>query len=291
MGKKHSLKEVIEIVESHGYKMNTDVYLGNKVPISLICKKHGVFKMRLNSIVSGQGCQKCGREKVNNSRKLSLEYVRSQFERKGYILLANEYINSTTKMPFICNKHRDKGVQYIIQNSIHNGQGCYYCGRERISNKLKTDFSLVVNEFTSNGYKLLSCKKEYMDNKTKNLLYKCPNGHVNTTSYGNFKQGFRCPNCARENNSGELNHNWKGGITKLERALRPELNGWVQDRYAKEAHPPVNISSGIDFYCIHTEQDALEYVKSLPIELLEDSPEIDFLTCKYPKVLEYIRRN
>lgn len=74
-------------------------------------------------------------------------------------------------------------------------------------------------------------------------------------------------------------------------SIYPQLmSGWVQNRYAKEAHPPIGIDSGyIDFYTIKTESDALEYVQNMPIELLEDSPEIDFLTTKFPKVLEYIK--
>lgn len=74
-------------------------------------------------------------------------------------------------------------------------------------------------------------------------------------------------------------------------SIYPQLmTGWVQERYSKEARPPVNLNAGnLDFYCIKTENDALEYIKNMPIELVEDSPEIDFLTAKYPKVLQYIK--
>ena len=46
----------------------------------------------------------------NNKRKI-IEEVRKLFEQKDTILLCNEYINARTKMEFICNKHKELGIQ------------------------------------------------------------------------------------------------------------------------------------------------------------------------------------
>jgi hypothetical protein len=49
------------------------------------------------------------------------------FIDRDYELLTNEYINSCQKLQFICNKHRDKGIQEIDLSHLKRGQGCYYC--------------------------------------------------------------------------------------------------------------------------------------------------------------------
>lgn len=46
----------------------------------------------------------------------------------------------------------------------------------------------------------------------------------------------------------------------------------------------------IDFYSIKTEEQALQYVKELPAYLMDGcTTELEYLTAKYPKVLEYVR--
>jgi len=70
------------------------------------------------------------------------------------------------------------------------------------------------------------------------------------------------------------------------------MKGWVMDRYKRDATPPPESmrAGSIDFYSIDCERKALEYISSLPQDLLVDSsPEIEFLSTRYPKVLEYIQ--
>lgn len=50
----------------------------------------------------------------------------------GLTLLSEEYIDCKHKLEFICDKHRDKGIQHkTLDDIINNHQGCRYCGIEK----------------------------------------------------------------------------------------------------------------------------------------------------------------
>lgn len=119
------------------------------------------------------------------SKKLTYEFVRSQFENGGYDLLTTEYINCKQKLDYICPKgHRHS----IIWNNWYSGRRCPYCaGRPPIN------ISFVRSEFTKEGYILLTDK--YINHRQK-LEFVCPNGHKHSICWGNWKTGDRCSYCA-----------------------------------------------------------------------------------------------
>lgn len=53
-------------------------------------------------------------EKVIKNKKIyTFEEVKTLFENEDYTLIDTEYVNYTTKMEYICNKHKDAGIQKI----------------------------------------------------------------------------------------------------------------------------------------------------------------------------------
>ena len=76
-----------------------------------------------------------------------------------------------------------------------------------MSKKLTIEF--VNNEFTKEGYKLLSSK--YVNAKTK-LEYLCPEGHHHFISWNNWKTGYRCAICS--NNKKLTLHDVECGLAK-----------------------------------------------------------------------------
>ena len=136
-------------------------------------------------------------------KKLTYDFVKSKFEERGYKLLSEDYINSSTELNYICpNEHRHN----ITYRDFNQGHGCPFCVGLA---KLTIDF--VREEFKKVGYILLS--KNYNGSKTK-LVYTCNNGHTNSTKWNTFQQGFRCPTCAISNRSSKNSYLWKGGVTK-----------------------------------------------------------------------------
>jgi hypothetical protein len=60
----------------------------------------------------------------------TIEYIAMEFYKKGFILLSTAYINAHQKLTYVCTKHPEV-LQQAVYNSIQQGYGCYYCGREK----------------------------------------------------------------------------------------------------------------------------------------------------------------
>jgi len=123
------------------------------------------------------------------SKKLTIKFVKSEFEKEGYILLTTDYRNNRQKLEYICpNKH----TWYISYNAWKRGQRCAKC-----SGNAKLNIEQVREGFEKEGYKLIN--KEYINAHTK-LKYICPNNHRGLMSWSNWnnKKRFRCPKCSNK---------------------------------------------------------------------------------------------
>jgi hypothetical protein len=79
-------------------------------------------------------------------------------------------------------------------------------------------------------------------------------------------------------------------IYKTTTAYPKLMKGWVMDRYNQYGTPPPDQKScgRIDFYSIDTLKGAREYIRSIPYDLLVNSPELEFLINKYPEIVDDI---
>jgi len=75
----------------------------------------------------------------------------------------------------------------------------------------KLTIEYVKENFEKEEYTLLDTV--YVNSGTK-LNYICPQGHVHSIIWENWKSGYRCPTCWLIKNAGQGNYNWKGGIKK-----------------------------------------------------------------------------
>lgn len=158
---------------------------------------------------TGTRCPKCA-----GVPRYTLKDAKQIFADKGLILLADTYENSLTLMPFICSKHKDKGVQYKSLSDltrVRSTYGCYYCGMEAIgkSNLIRTEYKEVYECFKSHGLKLLET-----DYRGVEAFYLCQ--CLNHPEHGKFKIQYKsikysptrtvqCPYCSESAKSkGEL---------------------------------------------------------------------------------------
>lgn len=117
--------------------------------------------------------------------KLTYEFIKEQFEKCGYKLLSQKYINANTKLKVEC----DKGHQYeVTYGHFYSGERCPIC-----FGTPKHTFEYIKKQFEKEGYELLS--KEYNGNREK-LKVECPNKHIYEVSYHSFQRGTRCSVCA-----------------------------------------------------------------------------------------------
>lgn len=123
--------------------------------------------------------------------KWNIDLARQAFEDGGCILLSTEYINSHTKMDYICECGR-KSV--ISLDKFKQGRRCRECANKRVAKTLTQPYSKVLEDFQSNNYTLLTNKEDYV-NAQQHINYICPNGHKARTTYSDFKSGVRCRTC------------------------------------------------------------------------------------------------
>ena len=162
-------------------------------------------------------------------KKLEIEFIRSEFEKEGYMLLTKEYINCKQKFEYICLEEHRHSTSW---SNWRAGSRCPYCAGQG-----KPDIKVIRKFFESEGYELLSDK--YVNDSGK-LVYKCSVGHIHSMRWGNFRHGKRCPECGIVKQAlqvtGKNHYNWKGGITQFNKELRNFVKhiGWTKSVFKRD---------------------------------------------------------
>jgi len=142
-------------------------------------------------------------------KRLTLGYIRKEFEKEGYVLLSEKYINSSQKLEYVCpNGHKHS----IVWNKWQQKRRCPYCYGDSIGGNIRLSHDYVKKEFEKRQFVLLSKYKQ----AHKKLRYICNNGHISYITWANFKHNNRgCRVCMYQKLSldriGEYNPNWNGG--------------------------------------------------------------------------------
>lgn len=124
-------------------------------------------------------------------RKHTHEFIKNEFEKRGYTLLSKEYINSYTPLDFIC----DKGcVSQIRWNSLREGCGCYNCGQKRAGkSRVKNNANKIATFLAKSGAKFLSeseCHSHF-------TTFICSCGDCDTLNWRSIKgNGGYCKICS-----------------------------------------------------------------------------------------------
>lgn len=125
------------------------------------------------------------------ANKYNYEIVKSIIENEGYRLLSTEYVNNKTKLEIEC---KNGHIYQARFDNFQTGYRCPKCAMLNSGEKRKHSFKYIMDFIKKQNYHLLSHK--YVNAKTK-LLIKCPNNHTFQISFGHFKNGNRCPYCAK----------------------------------------------------------------------------------------------
>ena len=134
--------------------------------------------------------------------KLTYEFVKEQFDKKGWKLFETKYIHSKFHMACICPKGHIGTKTY---RDLRQNRGCSAC-----CNRAPITLHKVKKEFAKVGYKVLTdC---YVSSSTK-FEYSCSEGHKHSMSWDAFREGVRCQRCYEESRKGETNPNWRGGAS------------------------------------------------------------------------------
>lgn len=146
MSKKTTPEEFIsKVTLIHGdkYDYSKVTFVNIKTSINIICSKHGIFKQRPQHHLAGHGCNKCARELITDSSRLTEKTFISKAkeihgDKYDYSIVNFNHINSNNdKVNIVCLKHGE--FNQIIRYHL-SGSGCPICneskGEEAISKYL-----------------------------------------------------------------------------------------------------------------------------------------------------------
>jgi len=121
------------------------------------------------------------------SKKLTIEFVKKEFEKEGYAVLSEEYVGAHDKIKYMCPEGHSSSMCY---SNWKRGRRCRYCAID----KQRLDFRKIKKAFASEGYTIVTTA--YV-NSGQHLQVICPKGHTSQTlSWDSWKGGHRCKICA-----------------------------------------------------------------------------------------------
>jgi hypothetical protein len=132
MPKKSQQQTIMDFEKIHGKKYDYSLvkYESATTKVNIICKTHGLFSITPNSHKNGSGCYKCGRMKVQTSRRLTTEEFISkanQIHGDKYDYSKTNYSNYYGSIIIVCKKHGE----FKQQARKHlAGQTCKKCVSE-----------------------------------------------------------------------------------------------------------------------------------------------------------------
>lgn len=206
--------------EKIGWVCTSNEYINNNNLLNYICQNGHCGVIRWADWKQGHRCPIC-----TGVKKHTIEYIKKEFEKKGWICLSDKYVNAHSKLEYICpNGHHG----FITWNSWQQGSGCSICS----DIKKRHPIGFIKSEFEKEGWECLST--EYV-NAHQKLDYICSKGHIGAIAWHHWQKGRRCQSCMKEKlslrYSGSGNPSWKGGIS-----CEPYCQDWTKEYkdYIKE---------------------------------------------------------
>lgn len=196
MSKKKTHEEYVEEVKVKNPNIEVlGQYNGAKIKIQHRCIKHNIYwNTSPTNILQGQGCEMCRIEKIRNYHlKDARKYLEEVNNINPNIIVLEQYINSSTPILHRCKVH---GIEWkIAPSNILQGQGCFKCGNEKISNKLRithNQYTKKVNDICPN----IIVKEKYI-NGTTPILHECLIDNYEWKIYPKYiLNGTGCPKCS-----------------------------------------------------------------------------------------------
>jgi hypothetical protein len=181
--------ELTSSMEGKGWQMVSDKkeYKNCHTKLKVICPNQHSILITQNHFMSGHGCKECAKTK---QRKHTIEDVKREFKKKGYVLLEDEYINNSTLMRSICKCGRERYITY--SNFVRNIDGCKECTRRWTRDG-------VVDFLEENGCTFIDPSEDEFILNSTSITYLCVCGNEYTSTWRLFKNGARCKSCTFEN--------------------------------------------------------------------------------------------
>ena len=116
---KHLIAYIRGVLASIGYKLLSKKYISNKSKLLMVCDSGHKIYMSFYSILLGHRCAVC-----SSNVTYSIDYIRSELLKEGYVLLTKKYINSKQKLVCLCGRGHKCKIRF---NGWQQGRRCSIC--------------------------------------------------------------------------------------------------------------------------------------------------------------------
>lgn len=235
------------------YSFVKSIYKDSHTKMCVTCKKHGDFYIIPKMLLNGQGCPKCGRERIGIAHSDNQESFIKKAREKGLTELYDfsevEYNKSNEKIKLYCN-NKDKegnehGVFYITPNQLLMGHKCPKC-----SNVYRRAQYEIIEEFRKvHGDKYDYSKVSFQNMRTKVCII-CPEHDEFWQIPYAHMQGQGCPTCEMSHLENKICHLLKE--YKVDYEYESSINGILKrktvDFYLPKLNTAIECQGGQHFY-------------------------------------------
>ncbi len=150
-------------------------YISAKTPMRYICPFHNnvVQTITYDKLRQGHGCEYCGNERTGDRCRLDFNIVEELFIYKDLNLISTkiDYKNRLSPLNYICNKHKDYGVQTTSYQYLDRQDNvCKCCQYENSIGENSHNYKGGITPLSSYLRKII---KPWIFNSLKNCNFKC----------------------------------------------------------------------------------------------------------------------
>jgi len=187
IGRRNTIENMQLLAKEHNGQCLSTEYINHNTPLTWQCEGGHNWTATPKNVKRGSWCPLCNQNSSNRKRrKITLQYLEQEAQKRGGRCLSERYVNYTTKLKWEC----AHGHQWeTAPREILSGYWCPVCG----GSKKLTIMEMQAIAKPRNG-KCLSTR--YINGKTP-LLWECEQGHKWKAAPITVKNGTWCPFCAK----------------------------------------------------------------------------------------------
>lgn len=152
---KYTIEEVKQFFACRQCELLSSKYINLKTPLLYRCDLGKVHKIVFGNFLRGHKCT-CRSTKI----PYTIDSIRKYFRQRGCVLLANEYVNSRIKMPYICSCNNRS------ETSFHNfqaGKRCRKCSGKHMWEFRRASGNAVVETDIKRLLKTIKTRRKQLE--------------------------------------------------------------------------------------------------------------------------------
>ena len=143
--RRHTIKFIRSEFERKGWKLTSTEYVNAFTKLDYICPNGHCGSIKWNNWQQGSGCLECA-----GNKKLTIEFVKSEFEKEGWECTSNEYVNNNTLLNYICPNGHYGVIRWTDWKQGHRCPKCSMNGTSLWESIIKQFVSTINENFIGN---------------------------------------------------------------------------------------------------------------------------------------------